>query len=90
MRVAKPAVAAVLIGFLGGPVSSVFLRDWEPFRTFHSGAGLVAAALFIGTAVLGRRLERGTARSFDTHALLGMLAVLAALVAGVAGFVLMP
>lgn len=90
LRIAKPAVAMVLIGFLGGPVSAVVLRDWEPFRSFHSGAGLVAAALFVGTALLGRRLERGTARAFDAHALLGMLAMLAAVVAGVAGFVLMP
>jgi len=90
LRIAKPAVALVLIGFLGGPLSAIVLRDWEPFRTFHSGVGLVAAALFIGTAVLGRRLERGSARPFDAHALLGMLAMLAAAAAAVAGFVLMP
>ena len=90
LRVAKPAAVAVLIGFLGGPISAVALRDWEPFRTFHSGVGLVAAALFVATAVLGRRLERGTARPVDAHALLGMLAMLAAVVGAVAGFVLMP
>jgi hypothetical protein len=39
---------------------------------------------------MGRRLERGKSRAFDAHALLGLLAMLAALVAFVAGFVLLP
>ena len=44
LRFAKPAVIAVLIGFLGGPISAVLLRSWEPFRTFHGVVGLVAGA----------------------------------------------
>ena len=90
LRLAKPAVAAVVIGFVAGPVSALTLRGWDPFQTFHSFVGIATAALFIATAVLGRRLERGTTRSFDAHALLGMLAMLAAMIAAVAGFVLMP
>jgi asparagine N-glycosylation enzyme membrane subunit Stt3 len=90
MRVAKPAVIAILIGLLAGPVSAVWLRDWEPIRTFHGVMGLFAAALFVGAAVLGNRLANGRTRAFDAHALLGLLAMLAALVAGVAGFVLLP
>lgn len=90
MRVAKPAVVAILIGLLAGPVSAVWLRDWEPIRTFHGVAGILAAALFFATAVLGKRLETGRTRAFDAHALLGLLAMLAAVVAGVAGFVLLP
>jgi hypothetical protein len=90
LRFAKPAVVAVLIGFLGGPVSAVLLRNWEPIQTFHGVMGIVAAALFAAAAVLGLRLERGRARSFDAHALLGLLAMLAAVIASVAGFVLLP
>ena len=90
LRFAKPAVIAVLIGFLGGPISAVLLRSWEPFRTFHGVVGLVAGALFAAVAVLGLRLERGRSRRHDAHALLGLLAMLAAVIASVAGFVLLP
>jgi len=90
LRVAKPAAVAVLIGFVGGPVSAVWLRNWQPFETFHGVVGLLAATLFVATAILGRRLERGPTRPFDAHAITGLLAMLATLVAGVAGFVLMP
>ena len=90
LRFAKPAVVALLIGFLGGPISAVLLRNWEPIRTFHGGMGLVAAALFAAAAILGRGIERGTSRRFDAHALLGLLAMLAGVIAAVAGFVLLP
>jgi hypothetical protein len=90
LKVAKPAVALVAVGLLGGPVSSVWLRDWEPLRTFHGWAGLAAVALFAAAALHGRRLERGRSRAFDTHALFALLAMLAAGVAFVAGFVLLP
>ena len=90
LRFAKPAVIAVLLGFLGGPISAVLLRNWEPFRTFHGVVGLVAAALFAAAGVLGLRLERRRSRQYDAHALLGLLAMLAAVIASVAGFVLLP
>lgn len=90
LRVARPAVAALLFGFVAGPVSSVALRGWEAFHSFHGLAGLAAAALFASAAVLGQRLSRGRSRAVDTHALLGTLAVLIAALAAVAGFVLLP
>lgn len=90
LAIAKPAVAAIVLGFLGGPVSSLWLRNWEPLRTFHGWIGITAAALFIAAMLLGRKLEAGTSRAFDAHALLGLLAMLSALVAFVAGFVLLP
>jgi len=90
LRLAKPAVVAICIGFLGGPLSAIALRDWDPMRTFHAWIGVLAAALFTAAAVLGRRLEGGRSRGFDAHALLGLLAMLAGLVAAVAGFVLLP
>jgi hypothetical protein len=90
LRIAKPAVALVLAGFVAGPVSAVWLRGWDAFETFHGVLGLAVAALFLAAAVIGRRLERGRSRAFEAHARLGALAVLGALVAAVAGFVLLP
>jgi len=90
VRIAKVAVALVLVGFVGGPLSSLWLRGWEPFGTFHAALGLLAASLFVAAAVLGRRLESARGRPLDAHAALGTLAVLAAAVAAIAGFVLLP
>jgi hypothetical protein len=90
LRLAKPAVVLLLIGFLGGPLSALWLRGWDPFRSFHGLLGLVVACLFIATALIGRRLERGRSRAFEVHARLGAIAVLGAALAAVAGFVLLP
>jgi len=90
LRFSKPALWLVLVGFAGGPLSMAWLRDERPFGTAHAFIGLTAAALFVATATLGLRLERGRSHSFDAHALLGVLAMLAAAVAAVAGFVLLP
>lgn len=90
LRLAKPAVVLVCVGFVGGPLSAVWLRNWTPFGSFHAWLGLLAAGLFAAAALLGRRLETGRSRAFDLHALLGALGVLAAAVAAVAGFVLLP
>ena len=90
LTIAKPAVVAIVLGFIGGPISTGWLRDWALLQTFHGWIGIVAGALFGAAMLLGRRLERRESRSFDAHALLGLLAMLAALVAFVAGFVLLP
>jgi len=90
LRLAKPAVALVLAGFLGGPISAVALRGWEPFASFHGLLGLAVATLFAAAALVGRRLEQGRSRAFEAHARLGALAVLGAALAAVAGFVLLP
>lgn len=90
MRLAKPAVALVLVGFAAGPLSAALLRDWTPFASFHGLAGGVAALLFVAAAIQGRRLERGRGDARQAHALSGALALLLALTAAVAGFVLLP
>ena len=89
LALAKPGVALVLIGLIGGVVSSVWLRGWEPLDSFHSWLGLASALLFAVAAMLGRRAGRnreGAAR----HGLIGLFAILTALVAMVAGLVLLP
>jgi len=90
LRVAKPAIAVTCVGFLAGPISAVWLRDWTPFATFHAWIGVVTVGLFAAVAILGWRLERHRGRPVDAHAILAGLAVLAAAVAVVAGLVLLP
>jgi len=90
LRVAKPAIPLVCVGFLAGPISAAWLRDWTPFATFHAWVGALAVGLFLAAAILGWRLERHRGRPVDAHAILAGLAVLAAAVAVVAGLVLLP
>jgi hypothetical protein len=90
LRLAKPAIVLICVGFLGGPISAFWLRDWRPFATFHAWLGILTAVLFTAVAILGRRLERRRGRPVDAHAILAGLAVLAAAVAVVAGLVLLP
>lgn len=90
LRFAKPAVTLLLLGFVAGPLSWVWLRGGEPLGTFHGFVGLGVASLLSVTAWLGRRIETGASRAFDVHALLGALAVLLAALAAVAGFILLP
>lgn len=88
--IAKPAVILVVLGLAGGLVSAVLVRDWAPLRTFHGWVGVLAAALFVATGWLGGQLLRGRSRAVDAHGGLGLVAFLAAAVAAVAGFVLLP
>jgi cytochrome bd-type quinol oxidase subunit 1 len=84
------SVVLVLIGFVGGSLSAVWLRSWSPFETFHGVLAAVVLALFVAAGVHGLRLERRRGGSRQAHALLGTLALLGALVAAMAGFVLLP
>jgi polyferredoxin len=90
LRLAKTAVVLVLIGFVGGSASAVWLRGWSPFATLHGVLGALVLALFAAAAVRGWRLERGRRDARQAHALFGALAVLGAAVAAIAGFVLLP
>jgi hypothetical protein len=90
LALAKPAVAAVAIGFVGGPLSMAFLRGREPFATAHAWIGVLALALFAAAALLGHRLEHGRGRPQDAHAALATLAVLVAAASALTGFVLLP
>lgn len=90
LLVARPAVAAILVGFIAGPISAVALRGFEPFDTFHGAVGVSVAALFAAAAWLGHQLAHGRSRARDLHALLGGLGVLLSALAAVAGFILLP
>jgi Protein of unknown function (DUF4079)/Eukaryotic cytochrome b561 len=90
LRVAKPAVVLLAIGFFGGPASQIWLRGKPAFGTLHAWLGLGVISLFVAAALLGRRIERGRSHRFDAHALLGGAAFLLGALAAVAGFVLLP
>jgi len=93
LRLARPAVPVLLVGFVGGPLSAVFLRDWTPFGTFHAWLGLLAAALFGTAGWLGLEMQRGRLRRdrhANLHGLLGTLGMLVGALAAVAGMVLLP
>lgn len=90
LRTAKLAVALVAIGWAGGPLSMALLRERPPFETAHAWVATGALLLFAATAVLGRGLERGRHHRLDAHALVAMTALLAAGVAAITGFVLLP
>lgn len=90
VRLARPTVALVVLGFAGGPLSMWLLRDREPFGTFHAALGAIALGLFATAALLGRRVERGQLDAAGLHGRLGLAAVIAAGAAAVAGFVLLP
>ncbi len=90
LRLARPAVAVIALGFLFGPLSMWLFRGRTPFDTLHSVLGSIALALFLATAWQGRRLERGEREVAGLHGRLGLVALIAAGAAMVAGFVLLP
>jgi len=90
VRWAKLAVLGVALGFAGGATSMVWLRGRPSFETLHSYVALAALGLFLCAGAIGWRLERGAAISRETHALIGILAVLSAGLAFATGWVLLP
>jgi hypothetical protein len=90
LRIAKPAVAFVCIGFAGGIASAVWLRGFTPLTSLHGLLGVLALSLFLATARAGARLERGDAGARSLHARLGAGALLLAVAAAIAGLVLLP
>jgi hypothetical protein len=70
LRLAKPTLLCVAVGFAAGIASSVGLRGWDAFGTAHGGVAVAALAAFLATGALGRRLERASAaRSEPTRGL---------------------
>lgn len=90
LRLARPAVALVCVGFAGGLASSIWLRGFTPLASFHGVLALIALSLFLATARQGARLERGDLRVRALHARLGAGALLLGVAAAIAGLVLLP
>lgn len=78
LRLAKPTLAAISLGFGGGIASSIWLRGWEALATAHGAIAVAALLVFLATGVLGRRLERGDRTLIEWHARLAGVATLLA------------
>jgi hypothetical protein len=90
LRLAKPTLAAIGLGFVGGIASSIWLRGWEALASTHGAIAVLALLAVVATVVLGRRLERGDRTQLEWHARLAGVATLLAAVAIGTGFVLLP
>lgn len=90
LRLAKPALALLVLGFCAGLASSVGLRGWNAFGTAHGVIASAALAAFLATGTLGWRLEHGQSRAVEWHARLAAISVLLAAAALGTGFVLLP
>ena len=90
-RLARVLVAGVVGGAVLGVVSMVWLRGDPPAQSVHFPIALVAAVLIACAGGLGLLLERGGAgRTRAIHALCGIVGVLLALAAAVAGMAILP
>jgi len=90
LKLAKPTLLLLMLGFAAGLASSVGLRGWSAFGSAHGIVASIALCLFGTTGFLGHRLERGQSHSPDAHGILALLSILAALTAFGTGFVLLP
>lgn len=90
LRFGKRTLALVGIGFLGGPLSMVLLREREAFDSFHGILGLIVLGLFAWTGWSGRALAAGNRDARDLHRIAAGSSIAAALLSAVAGFILLP
>ena len=90
LRLAKPALVLLALGFGGGITSSVLLRGWNAFESGHGLVACAALAVLLTAGTLGWRLEHGQRRFVEWHARLAALSVLLAAAAIGTGFVLLP
>jgi hypothetical protein len=90
LKLAKPAIWLICAGFGLGLASAVWLRGLRFLANAHGLVASTALALFVATGVLGWRLEHGRSRARDAHALVALLALLAAVAAFGTGLVLLP
>lgn len=90
LRLAKPALVLLALGFACGIASSLWLRGWSVLESVHGRVACVALAALLATGTLGWRLEHGRSRSVEWHARLAALSVLLAAAAIGTGLVLLP
>lgn len=90
LRFGKRTLVMVGIGFLAGPVSMALLRDRDPFQSLHSMLGIIVLGLFAWTGWSGRALKGGNRDARDIHRIAAASSVAAAMLAAVAGFILLP
>lgn len=87
---AQPAFWLLCIGFAAGIASAVWLRGFEPLRSFHGVIGTLTIALFVLAWRSGERLEHGDQAVRERHARFALAAMLMAVLTAIAGFVILP
>jgi hypothetical protein len=90
LRLAKPALVLLGLGFGAGIASSVLLRGWTALDSGHGRVACAALVALLATGAIGWRLEHGKSRSVEWHARLAALSVLLAAAAIGTGLVLLP
>jgi hypothetical protein len=90
LRLGKAAISLVLVGFVLGSTSMVWLRERAAFDSFHGILGIIVSGLFAWTGLSGRSLARGDQSARGVHRLVAAASIGAALLSAVAGFVLLP
>ncbi len=90
LRLGKASLVAIAVGFSMGPLSMILLRDRSAFDSFHSMLGIIVLGLFAWTGWSGRALSHGNREARDIHRIAAASSLGAALLAAVAGFILLP
>ena len=90
LRFGKRTLILVGVGFLLGPMSMVFLWGRAMFDSFHGTLGLIVLGLFAWTGWSGRALALGNREARAIHRIAAASSVATALLAAVAGFILLP
>ena len=90
LRLGKTAIGLVLVGFVLGALSMVWLRERSAFESFHGILGVIVSGLFAWTGLSGRALARGDQAARNLHRGVAAASIGAALLSAVAGFVLLP
>jgi hypothetical protein len=90
-RTAPVVYALVLISWVGGALSCVFLRDDLGFaESLHFRIGTALVLLLTGNVLTARAMGSGNATARDLHPWLGAAAVLLAAAHAVTGLRIMP
>jgi hypothetical protein len=90
LRYGKRALSMIAFGFLLGPASMFFLRDRDPFDSFHGIMGVIVLGLFLWTGWSGRELAGGNREAREIHRIAAASSIAAAMFSVVAGFILLP
>lgn len=84
------AVGLFAASAVGGLGSAILVRGWAPLATWHGKLAVLAAVMFGGVWLIGRKLLEGERRRANTHGVLGLLALFVGGVAALLGISLLP
>lgn len=89
LRFGKLALVCLVLGFVGGALTTTLVQGKQPITTLHGLLGALSLLSFGIVARFGDRLEHGDASAREAHAWAAFVAVLLAGTGAVAGFALL-